>query len=125
MFRYEFAAPNARRAMPEVFENSYSCFSMAMVDKSHLDGGDKILLPPSALRVLSHMEVEYPLLFELRNDMMGKRTHGGVIEFTAEEGKCHLPFGMMRTLMVSETETVFCAFLLFPPLYQPFLYHLS
>jgi ubiquitin fusion degradation protein 1 len=84
-----------------VFENQYQAFSMAMIDKAHLDFGDKILLPPSALNTLSRMEVEYPMLFELSNDTLNRKTHCGVIEFIAEEGKCHLPCFMMQNLGVS------------------------
>lgn len=90
------------RPQNHVFETQYQCFSMAIIDKSHLDDGDKILLPPSALNTLSRMEVEFPMLFELRNDRQGKKTHCGVTEFTAEEGKCHLPFFMMQNLMIEE-----------------------
>jgi ubiquitin fusion degradation protein 1 len=91
-----------RRAMrePQVFANHYQCFSMAMIDKLNLDFGDKILLPPSALNQLSRMEVEYPMLFELSNETTGKKIHCGVREFTAEEGKVHLPYLMMQTLQV-------------------------
>ena len=52
---------------------------MAMVDKPHLFEGDKILLPPSALNTLSRMEVEYPMLFELKNDRLGRKVRIGFI----------------------------------------------
>ena len=102
MFNFDqpFLAGQPRGAR-RPFENYYQCYSMAMVNKSHLDDGDKILLPPSALDVLSRMHVDFPMLFEARNEAVGRKTHCGVIEFVAEEGKCHLPYFMMQNLMVS------------------------
>jgi ubiquitin fusion degradation protein 1 len=32
------------------------------------------------------------MLFEVINGAKGKSTHAGVLEFTAEEGRCYLPF---------------------------------
>ena len=66
-----------------------------------MDEGDKILLPPSALEMLARMNVEYPMLFELRNDAIEKKTHCGVMEFSAEEGRCYMPFWMMQNMLVS------------------------
>jgi ubiquitin fusion degradation protein 1 len=82
------------------FETQYMCFSAAMAGRSGIDEGDKILLPPSALEVLARMNVEYPMLFELTNDALGKKTHCGVLEFSAEEGKCFMPFWMMQNMLV-------------------------
>lgn len=101
MFDYDQYMGQMARG-PRNFENFYQCYSMAIVNKSNLDDGDKILLPPSALDTLSRMNIEYPMLFEIRNERTQKRTHCGVIEFTAEEGKCHVPYFMMQNLMVEE-----------------------
>lgn len=87
---------------PLRFDRAYSCFSMAMSGKAHLEDGDKILLPASALHDLAQMNVEYPMLFELSNPRMGKRTHCGVLEFSAEEGRCYIPFWMMQNLILQE-----------------------
>lgn len=89
-------------APPTRFDRAYNTFSMAMSGKGHLEDGDKILLPASALHELAQMNVEYPMLFELSNPRLGKRTHCGVLEFSAEEGRCYIPFWMMQNLMVSE-----------------------
>jgi ubiquitin fusion degradation protein 1 len=86
----------------QVFEELYSCYSMAFSGKGHLEDGDKILLPPSALEVLARMNVEYPMLFELTNTTHGKKTHCGVLEFSAEEGRCYIPFWMMQNLLIGE-----------------------
>jgi ubiquitin fusion degradation protein 1 len=72
-----------------------------MAGRSNMDEGDKILLPPSALEMLARMNVEYPMLFELRNDAIEKKTHCGVMEFSAEEGRCYMPFWMMQNMLVS------------------------
>jgi hypothetical protein len=83
------------------FETQYQCFSSAMIGRSNnIEEGDKILLPPSALDTLARMNVEYPMLFEIRNDAIGKRTHCGVMEFSAEEGRCYMPFWMMQNMLV-------------------------
>jgi ubiquitin fusion degradation protein 1 len=84
------------------FDEQYLCYSFAMKEKGHLDDGDKILLPPSALDSLARMQVEYPMLFELKNPVTGKRTHCGVLEFSAEEGRCYIPFWMMEGLFIEE-----------------------
>ncbi len=36
-------------------------------EKSHIEEGDKILLPSSALETLARLHVEYPMLFEVTN----------------------------------------------------------
>lgn len=86
--------------MSAQFESQYNCTSTAMAGKD-MDEGDKIYLPPSALDRLARMNVEYPMLFEITNNSIGKKTHCGVLEFSAEEGWCYMPFGMMQNLMVS------------------------
>lgn len=85
---------------PTVFNTQFCCYSAAMAGRSNLDEGDKILLPPSALDSLSSMNVEYPMKFELTNEAENKRTHCGVLEFSAEEGRCYMPFWMMQSLLV-------------------------
>lgn len=92
----------AQPQVPQTFEQQYNCFSVAFIDRPHLEEGDKILLPQSAFDMLARMNVDYPMLFELSNPTMGRRTHCGVLEFTAEEGKCYIPFWMMQNLMLAE-----------------------
>jgi ubiquitin fusion degradation protein 1 len=87
--------------------------------------GDKILLPPSAFDTLARLQVDYPMLFRLAvgntsrsmaassssstDDNNGgadsndfRTTHCGVLEFTAEEGCCYIPFWMMQNLLIEE-----------------------
>jgi ubiquitin fusion degradation protein 1 len=91
------------------FNAQYHCFSFGMSgrDTSPPEQGDKILLPSSALESLARMEVEWPLLFEIKNETMGnKKTHCGVLEFAAEEGRCYVPYRMMRLLDLEEGSLV-------------------
>ena len=83
-----------------VFAEHYQCYSGAFAGKNNLDEGDKILMPASALDRLSRMEIDYPMLFEITNESNGRKTHCGVLEFSAEEGKAYLPFSMIQNLMV-------------------------
>lgn len=102
-FAFQELFPNAPRGVPRtVFDVQYHCFSVAVSGRAHLEDGDKILLPPSALDTLARMNVAYPMLFELTNGAIGKRTHCGVLEFTAEEGRCYVPFWMMQNLFMEE-----------------------
>ena len=91
-----------RTGLPDKFEEQYHCYSAAMADKAHLEQGDKILLPPSAFDVLARLQVDYPMLFQLQNPNRGTLTHCGVLEFTAEEGSCVIPFWMMQNLLIEE-----------------------
>ncbi|KAL7579939.1 hypothetical protein ACA910_004936 [Epithemia clementina (nom. ined.)] len=87
------------------FEEQYHCYSVAYADKSHLEKGDKILLPPSAFDTLARLQVDYPMLFKLTamsSDGEERRTHCGVLEFTAEEGCVYIPFWMMQNLLIEE-----------------------
>jgi ubiquitin fusion degradation protein 1 len=62
--------------------------------------GGKMFLPASALDKLTQLHITYPMLFELVNGSKGKSTHAGVLEFTAEEGRCYLPYWLMQTLQL-------------------------
>ena len=88
------------------FEQKYSVLSVAMCGRDNLEEGDKILLPPSAFETLSRMEVDYPMLFQMTNESLGRSTHCGVLEFTAEEGRCYMPFWMMQNLCVEESSLI-------------------
>jgi len=84
------------------FEEQYHCYSVAYAGKSHLEKGDKILLPPSAFDTLARLQVDYPMLFRLSSTVDNKTTNSGVLEFTAEEGTCYIPFWMMQNLLIEE-----------------------
>lgn len=86
------------------FDEYYRCYPIVMApgaERPHLNYGGKIILPPSALDKLTRLHITYPMLFELKNTPMGTMTHGGIIEFIAEEGKCYLPHWVRCVLPLS------------------------
>lgn len=42
------------------------------------------------------------MLFKLTNTQEDRTTHCGVLEFVADEGKCYMPYWMMRNLLLEE-----------------------
>jgi ubiquitin fusion degradation protein 1 len=87
------------------FEEYYRCYSTSFMqgnDKTEVHFGGKVIMPPSALNKLSRLNIAYPMLFELVNEQEDKKTHAGVLEFTAEEGRIYLPTWMMQTLLMQE-----------------------
>ena len=63
-------------------------------------------MPPSAFDTLARLQVDYPMLFRLKADDNGQSTHCGVLEFTAEEGTCYIPFWMMQNLLIQEGDVI-------------------
>ena len=49
-------------------------------------------MPPSALDHLTRLNIVYPMLFKLTNRKANRKTHCGVLEFVADEGKVYLPY---------------------------------
>lgn len=86
------------------YEDFFRCYPIAMMNdrirKDDANFGGKIFLPSSALNKLSMLNVRYPMLFELTANENDRVTHGGVLEFTAEEGRAYLPQWMLETLGV-------------------------
>ncbi|KAH7533827.1 uncharacterized protein LOC107416396 [Ziziphus jujuba] len=80
------------------FQQSYRCYSISFSTKSHLESGDKIILPESALLRLSRMEIQYPMMFQLRNPKTDRVSHCGVAEFSSDEGEILLPDWMMNNM---------------------------
>lgn len=93
--------------MPGRFDNQYQCFPVSFAGKEELENGNKIILPSSALEHLARLNISYPMLFEIRNPARGgHKSHGGVQEFSAEEGTCFLPYWLMQNLLLSEGDLV-------------------
>uniref|UniRef100_A0A7S2RPA4 Uncharacterized protein n=1 Tax=Mucochytrium quahogii TaxID=96639 RepID=A0A7S2RPA4_9STRA len=104
----DFGAPSGP------FIESYRCNSMSFHDKEDKENGDKIILPSSAFEKLARMTITYPMQFQLTNDTPVDltddasaptailRTHVGVLEFTAQEGRCFVPYWIMHNLGVEE-----------------------
>ena len=91
------------------FLREYRCYSTAMLPngtRPEVEKGGKIILPPSALHMLSQMNVQFPMMFKLRNITLSKITHGGVLEFIADEGLVYMPSWMMRNLLLNEGDLV-------------------
>ncbi|KAH7533825.1 uncharacterized protein LOC107416383 [Ziziphus jujuba] len=87
------------------FEQLYRCYPIDHEDSekySHLESGNKILLPVSALDRLTHMNVKYPMLFQLQNPKTGRVSHCGVMEFSSDEGEVWLPNWMMKNMGFEE-----------------------
>ncbi|KAJ4847234.1 hypothetical protein Tsubulata_035617, partial [Turnera subulata] len=99
-----------------IFESEYTCYPLDDPDKSHLEDGNQILMPQSALKPLlsSMRNIEYPMLFEIRRSsssssspgLDSRISHCGVNEFTAEEGRVILPSWMMENLTLQEGDLV-------------------
>ncbi|KAK4301709.1 hypothetical protein Pmani_026167 [Petrolisthes manimaculis] len=93
---------------PRPFNTDYRCYSVSMFpgDKQAVENGGKIIMPPSALDVLTRLNIVYPMLFKLTNVRANRHTHCGVLEFVADEGKVYIPYWMMRNLLLDEGELV-------------------
>ncbi|XP_057548695.1 uncharacterized protein LOC130827096 isoform X1 [Amaranthus tricolor] len=88
------------------FTQNYRCYPSSFIEKPHLEKGDKIIMPPSALDRLAFLHIEYPMLFELSNPSASRVTHCGVLEFIADEGLIYLPYWMMENMLLSEGDIV-------------------
>uniref|UniRef100_A0A3Q2XK88 Ubiquitin recognition factor in ER-associated degradation protein 1 n=1 Tax=Hippocampus comes TaxID=109280 RepID=A0A3Q2XK88_HIPCM len=97
------------RGFQNRFSTQYRCYSVSMLagpnDRSDVEKGGKIIMPPSALDQLSRLNITYPMLFKLTNKNSDRMTHCGVLEFVADEGiyPWH-PFlyTMMQNLLLEE-----------------------
>ncbi|KAL5709563.1 Ubiquitin recognition factor in ER-associated degradation protein 1 [Ranunculus cassubicifolius] len=88
------------------FERSYRCYPVAFIDKQHLEKGDKIVMPPSALDSLASLHIDYPMMFELINPASGQVSHCGVMEFIADEGIIYMPHWKMENMLLQEGDIV-------------------
>ncbi|PRQ24053.1 putative ubiquitin fusion degradation protein UFD1 [Rosa chinensis] len=88
------------------FEQTYRCYPASFIEKPQLESGDKIIMPPSALDRLASLHIDYPMLFELRNDAAERVSHCGVLEFIAEEGMIYMPYWMMENMLLQEGDIV-------------------
>ena len=88
------------------FKKKYQCYPISMIGKPHLENGDKIIMPISALTSLSTKNVQYPMFFQLKSKGKGKVSHCGVLEFTAEEGKVFLPSWIMLNMKLRDGDIV-------------------
>jgi len=75
-------------------------------ERPEVNGGGKIIMPPSALESLSRLNISYPMLFKIENKAKQRASHTGVLEFIADEGKVFLPGWMMRNLLLDEGDII-------------------
>jgi len=100
-----FGGMNFFPEMPRPFNTQYRCYPVAMLpgsERSDVEAGGKIIMPPSALDQLTRLNIVYPMLFKLSNKKNQRTTHCGVLEFVADEGKIYIPYWMMQNLMLEE-----------------------
>ncbi|KAF2446200.1 ubiquitin fusion degradation protein-like protein 1 [Karstenula rhodostoma CBS 690.94] len=99
-----------RGGAPRRFDEYFRCYPIAMLpgpDREDANHGGKVFLPPSALDKLTRLHITYPMLFELTNGAKdGRKTHAGVLEFIAEEGKIYLPYWLMQTLLLEPGDLI-------------------
>ncbi|KAK0662659.1 Ubiquitin fusion degradation protein 1 [Lasiodiplodia hormozganensis] len=103
------AAMGMRGGQPRRFDEYFRCYPIAMMpgpEREDANHGGKVFMPPSALDKLTRLHITYPMLFELINGAASKRTHAGVLEFTAEEGKIYLPYWLMQTLQLEPGDLI-------------------
>ena len=93
-----------------LFIEVYKAYPAKTVHKDGIENSNNIILPPSALNELSHMNdfnnSNAPILFRILNIELNIFTHCGVAEFTAEEGTCYLPTTMFDRLCLMEGQKV-------------------
>lgn len=101
-FGGQFDDEFATRAAPNgAFTRQFRGYPVSFIDRSDLENGDKIVLPPSALDTLTRLNISFPMLFKISS--RGERTtHCGVQEFVAEEGHANLPYWLMQNLVIEE-----------------------
>lgn len=89
------------------FDKAYLCFPLSYMYKYHLENGNRIIMPASALHSLVSMELEeFPMLFKITNPSLGRVSHCGVLEFSAEEGSVFIPNWMMNNLKLKPGQLV-------------------
>lgn len=54
-----------------------------------------VIMPPSALDILTRLNINYPMLFKLTNKKSNRHTHCGVLEFIADEEKIYIPYWVL------------------------------
>jgi ubiquitin fusion degradation protein 1 len=104
---HPFASFAADRQYCEYFR-AYAFNSIPGSGKEENNQSGKIFLPMSALAKLANLHIQYPMIFELSNDLLGGDvvSHAGVLEFTAEEGKAFIPLWCMKKLQLTNGDLI-------------------
>ncbi|ODQ53091.1 UFD1-domain-containing protein [Saitoella complicata NRRL Y-17804] len=108
---FGFADPYATAPRPSNrrFNEYFRCYSISMLPgppRPSLNHGGKLILPSTALDKLTRLNISYPMLFELENASTGLKTHAGVLEFIAEEGRVYMPWWIMVRLGLDQGDLV-------------------
>ncbi|XP_050377415.1 uncharacterized protein LOC126794691 [Argentina anserina] len=92
------------------FWQRYQCFSAS--SHAQVESSDKVILPASALDVLTSLQIDYPMVFEFQPYYFDAEkyvetervrvSHCGVWEFTADEGIVYMPSWMMENMHLRE-----------------------
>jgi ubiquitin fusion degradation protein 1 len=64
-----------------------------------------VIMPLSALDRLGGLNIEYPMLFQIKHPSTERATHCGVLEFVADEGFIHMP-SWVTTKIVLRTQSM-------------------
>jgi ubiquitin fusion degradation protein 1 len=94
----------------KLFLQVYEAYPARIVNRNDIELSNNIILPPSALDFLTKNNIieesKNPILFRVLNYEINISTYAGVIDFTAEEGKCYLPTNMFDRLCLLEGQNV-------------------
>ncbi|KAL7112277.1 hypothetical protein ACP275_05G142400 [Erythranthe tilingii] len=99
-YEFEPYQPNVK------FQQIFTCYPMSDYKSPHLEAGDKIIMPPSALSRIVDLEMQYPLVFKVHSFNKEAIHYCGVLQFDAEEGCVHMPEWMMDNLNVLRGDKV-------------------
>ncbi|OMJ82342.1 hypothetical protein SteCoe_17004 [Stentor coeruleus] len=84
------------------FIETYKAVPASFFGKEEVEKGNMIILPSSAARYILSQSSQNPMLFKITNQQLNISSNCGVLEFTAEEGYCLLPYWLMQHLGLSE-----------------------
>ncbi|KAG9397014.1 Ubiquitin fusion degradation protein UFD1 [Carpediemonas membranifera] len=74
--------------------------------RNELDEQGKLFLPMSVLHELTDKNYDFPFIFEVSNVLTHATTHVGVLEFSAQEGACIMPYWLMDNLGLRSMDLV-------------------
>ncbi|PIN23997.1 Ubiquitin fusion-degradation protein [Handroanthus impetiginosus] len=84
------------------FQRVCRCLSFSKYKNPNLERGDKIIMPPSYLREIVSLGLQFPLFFNIENISSNITSHCGVLEFDGTEGFIFVPEWMMNNLKLKE-----------------------
>jgi ubiquitin fusion degradation protein 1 len=85
-----------------MYRDKLTVWPMVMSNKPFHEDGDKIILPQKALLKVKPSSDGSPLIFKITNPETELSMCVGVIEFTALNGTCYVPYWIMNQLAIGE-----------------------